>query len=824
MLSSQALSQLKTDELISKFYSSLTDGLTPAMYEKNLMKYGSNSISSQEVSWFKVLLGQFNIFIYLLFFSIGLSIYNREYFDATFIFGFIFFDIVLGFIQEFKAEKTILKLNQLTEYHTVVLRNKMKQTVPHKELVPGDLVFLKSGDLVPADIKIINSEELFLDESIFSGSSQPVFKTHAEDDILLSGTQVLKGNAFGVVYSTGQNTKLGIIEKNTSRKKLKTANLSINEIETEKISKFIFKIVAITLFLTVLYQFFYDLGDFTEFLIFAIALGISVTPEALPLIITYSLSKGAEKLYQNKLIVKKLNYIEDLGAIEVLCADKTGTLTENSLKIANHVSFNTSDVMKLAYFTVTKSLGTDSFDEAILTGTNIKVSYKNIMEIPFDPKKKLSGKVILFRDKYLLIYKGSYDAISRFDHISDSDREKLKKFNKNETSKGRRVLLLAYKYISKFEPGAKVDDSKMNIGGAISFEDPLKLSVYESLKKAQNLNIDLKILSGDSKEICFYTSEKVGLITSIEDVLSFDELQKLSKKEQENAIFSTKVFSGLTPENKVFIIEVLKRKFNVGYLGEGVNDAGALKVANLGIAVSNSCDIARSAADVIITKKSLNVLIDGITEGRKVFYNISKYIKITFSADFGNYFAVLSTSFFSSFLPLKPIQVLLLTFMSDVPLLTVASDNVDQEQLRKPIKSEFSSLAKVFITLGLLSSAFDFMVFFYFYNSGEQILQSSWFLVSIMTEIFVIFSLRTNKFFLRGSLPSKTIVFTSVLMIITSLSLVYIPFLGERFGFVPLSLMNLALVFVISIVYLFCSEVLKIILRNKFDVNYSVRN
>ena len=383
---------------------------------------------------------------------------------------------------------------------------------------------------------------------------------------------------------------------------------------------------------------------------------------------------------------------------------------------------------------------------------------------------------------------------------------------------------MAYKYFTKFDENQKIDDSKMNIGGAISFEDPLKFSVYEALKKAQNLNISLKILSGDSKEICYYTSEKVGLISSIEEVISYEDILKLPKKEQEEVIFRTKVFCKLTPENKVSIIEVLKTKYNVGYLGEGVNDAGALKVANLGIAVSNSCDIARSASDIIITKKSLNVLIDGITEGRKVFYNISKYIKITFSADFGNYFAVLSTSFFSSFLPLKPIQVLLLTFMSDVPLLTVASDNVDQEQLRKPIKSEFSSLAKIFITLGLLSSAFDFLVFFYFYNSGEQILQSSWFLVSIMTEIFVIFSLRTNKFFLKGSMPSKTIIFTSILMIIVSFSLIYIPFLGSRFGFVPLSLTNILLVFVISIVYLICSELLKLFLRNRLDLAYSSRN
>jgi len=827
MSSAQSISQLNQEEISSKFYSDLKKGLSTTIYEKNLEKYGLNEIQKSKVSILKVFVEQFNVFVSLLIFSIFLSIYNREYFDALFILGFIIFDLVLGTFQEFKAQKVISKLSELNAYKTVVLRNGMKQTVSHSELVPGDIVYLKSGDLIPADIKLIVSDELFVDESVFSGNSNPIFKNYeipknskdTDTQILYSGSQVLKGKGEGIVFATGFQTRTGEVTlKNQKLLKSKTKNvrnLSINEIESQKISQFIFKVVSITLFLSVIYQFFYDLSDFTNYLIFAITLGISVTPEALPLIITYSLSKGAEKLYKNKLIVKKLSSIEDLGAIEVLCSDKTGTLTENSLKIAGHISFNTADVLKLAYFTVSKNLGTDSFDNAILMDTNLKVAYKPIKEIPFDPKLKISGKVIFLRDKYLLIYKGSYDAIMKFNHISEEDRSRLRVFNNSETSKGRRVLLLAFKYFSKLDKEVSLYETKMHIGGAISFEDPLKFSVYEALKQANDLNIDVRILSGDSKEICYYTAEKVGIVSSIEEVLNYEDFKKLGSSEKEKVALKTKVFSSLTPESKVEIISLLKKKYNVGYLGEGVNDAGALQVANLGIAVSNSCDIAKASADVIIAKKSLGVLIEGIKIGRGIFYNISKYIKITFSADFGNYFAMLMTSFFSSFLPLKPIQVLLLSFMSDVPLLTVASDNVDKERLASPIKSEFGKLAKVFITLGLLSSAFDFLVFFYFYNSGEKILQSSWFLVSVITEILVIFSLRTERFFLKASTPSKTIIITSILMFSTALSLVYIPFLGERFNFVPLSMLNLFLVFGVSLIYFSCSEILKLFLYRR---------
>jgi Mg2+-importing ATPase len=819
----QTLAQLNPEEIASKYYSDLKKGLSPTLYEKNLEKHGLNELQKNKVSILRIFFEQFNIFILLLIFSIFLSIYNKEYFDALFILGFILLDLILGTFQETKAQKVISKLSELASYKTIVLRSGMKQTVSHYELVPGDIVYLKSGDLVPADIKLISSNELFVDESIFSGNSTPIFKNYeilknsknVEEQVVYSGSHVLKGKGEGIVFATGFQTKIGEVTlKNQKllRKSKKQGNLSINEIESKKISEFIFKVVSITLFLSVIYQYFFDLSDFTNYLIFAITLGISVTPEALPLIITYSLSKGAEKLYKNKLLVKKLSSIEDLGAIEVLCTDKTGTLTENSLKISGHISLNSADVLKLGYFTVSKNLGTDSFDNAILTDTNLKLSYKSVKEIPFDPKLKISGKVIFFRDKYLLIYKGAYESIMKFNHISEEDRSRLREFNLKETSKGRRVLVLAFKYFPKLDKDISLYESKMHIGGAISFEDPLKFSVYESIKHADELNIDIRILSGDSKETCFYTAEKVGIISSIEEVVSYEDLVKLPRSDKETIILKTKVFSGLTPEGKVEIITILKQKFNVGYLGEGVNDSGALQVANLGIAVSNSCDIAKASADVIITKKSLGVLIEGIRLGRSIFYNISKYIKITFSADFGNYFAMLMTSLVSSFLPLKPIQVLLLTFMSDVPLLAVASDNVDKERLASPIKSEFGKLAKVFISLGLLSSLFDFLVFFYFYNSGEKILQSSWFLVSVLTEILVIFSLRSERFFLKASTPSKVIVITSFLMFTTALSLIYVPFLGERFNFVPLSWFHLGVVFGVSLIYFSCSEILKLFL------------
>jgi len=800
----------KVDNLAREFNTDLKLGLSESQIIKSREIYGKNRIHKEEFSALKIFLSQFNIFVLLLVFSSLFSWYLGEIIDALFISLFVILDVTLGFFQEYKSEKTAKLLEKYSSYSVLVIRDGKEFVLDHEELLPGDIVEIKAGDIIPADIKIFESNDLFLNESVISGESRPVFKsTHQvknADPILLSGTSVIKGYARGIVVYTGKDSRIGHISKLSTA----TESESVYEREAKKLSNFIFKLVAVSLTVAMVFNYFYDFQDTSKFILYSIALAVTVIPEALPLVITFSLSNGALKLYKNKVLVKRLTAIEDLGGIEVLCSDKTGTLTENKLKIANTISINGFDLGKLAFMSISQIGEPDSFDLAIIQHFKFTFKYKILNEIPFDPIRRRSSRLVSFNGKNHLIIKGAFETLNKFDHINETQRKKLLEFNQIESQKGRRILVFGHSEIDK-ETLDEKDEKKITICGAISFEDPIRFSAVESVKKATNLNVDVRILTGDSKEIAYYVAERVGLVNSLEDVISSEDLNKFKGEELRDLIYKTKVFCRVSPEEKYQIIKTLQHSYQVGYLGDGINDAPSLKVANVGIAVSNSSDIAKSSSDIILTKKSLEVLIDGILEGRKIFYNITKYIKITISSNFGNYFAMLFSVFFVPFLPLKPIQILLLNFVSDVPLMSVSTDNVDNLELQKPSKSNFEKLLRVIIVMGLISTAFDFMVFFYFRNFGEGILQSAWFLTSVLTEILIIFSLRSPQFFLKGPKPSFILSFVSIATVsLTLLSIFYAP-LAEFFGFVSLDLNHLLVITVLVLSYFIFSEIIKIV-------------
>ena len=802
----------KVENLASEFSSDLKNGLTSLQVIENRRKFGVNKISKEHYSILKIFLSQFNIFCFLLIFSSLFSLVLKEYVDAMFIAFFVVLDVTLGFYQEYKSEKTAKLLEKFAGYKCSVIRDGHKVEIEHEDIVPGDLIELKAGDIIPSDLKIIESNDLFVNESIISGESAPVFKsahqTKDADPYLLSGTSVIKGYATAMVVFTGSNSRIGHISKLSTA----TETESVYEKEAKKLSNFIFKLVAVSLTGAVIFNYFYNFDTLPKFLLFSIALAVTVIPEALPLVITFSLSNGALKLYRNKVLVKRLTSIEDLGGIDVLCTDKTGTLTENKMKVADFISFEGDKFLKLAYFSINQKGAVDSFDQAILDYTNLKLKYKALTEIPFDPSRKRSSKLVEYRGTNLLIVKGAFEIISQFDHISESDREKLINFNKIQSDRGNRILLFGYAELSKKEFNED-DERNLKIVGAVSFEDPIRFSSFEAINKARELNLDIKILTGDSKEVSYYVAEKIGLVTSIDEVITSSDLEKLKGEKLRNTIFKTKVFCRISPEEKYEIIKTLQLKHQVGYLGDGINDAPALKLANVGIAVSNSSDIAKSSADIILTKKSLNVLVDGILEGRKIFYNVTKYIKITISSNFGNYFAMLSSTFFINYLPLAPIQILLLNFVSDVPLMSVSTDNVDDSDLQNPSKSNFDRLMSITMIMGAISTIFDFIVFFYFRTFGQEILQSAWFLASVLTEIIIIFSLRSPNFFYKSSKPSLFLGTMAGLTAFGAVFAVYSSSVNRFLGFTPLSFELLAVILGLTLSYFVLSEIVKVILH-----------
>lgn len=801
------LLNFKVENLAKEFNSDLERGLNTNQVNLNTEKYGKNTLKFSTDSIFSIFLSQFNIFVFLLFFSSFFSLYMGEILDFYILLSFALLDIVLGFIQEYKSFGILQTLNKLNQFEVSVIRDGIIVHISRDEVLPGDVVFLKSGDLIPADTKIITSSNLVVDESSITGDSSEIEKNNLgnfDDKILYSGTVITEGSCKGIVVYTGKKSRIGHISKTLSHLDSET----VYQKETKKLSELIFKIVALSLTIAVLINYFYRVDTFYKFLIYAVSLAVTVIPEALPLIITFSLSNGALKLFKRKVLVKRLPSIEDLGGIDVLCTDKTGTLTENNLVFINKISLGNFDFEKLIYLSINSLNHKDSFDKALRNYSTLQVKHHILDEFSFDPVRKRSSVLTEYNNKRYLIVKGAFEILNMFDHISHDQRAVLSKFNHDESEKGRRVLLFGFKEVSN-DTILEKDENDLQLEGAVSFEDQIKFSSFDSIKKAQELNIDIKVLTGDSLETSFYVAEKLGIVSSRQDVVSSEELKNLKGEKLIETVEGGKVFCRLNPDEKVKVIKILQTKHLVGYLGEGINDAPALKVANVGVASFNSSDIARSSADIILMKKSLDHLIEGIIEGRKIFQNITKYIKITISANFGNFFALLISSFFVPFLPLLPIQVLLIHILSDIPLMFVSTDNVDKEDLEKPSKSDFDSLLKLTLLLGFVSSIFDFIIFGYFKNFGESTLHSTWFFASILTEILIIYSLRSKRPFFKSSSPSMALAISSIMIIVSSLFFLFNPTLMFWFEFKETSFNYLYLVVIICITYFVVSEIVK---------------
>lgn len=825
-----------TDSLTKEFFVDSAQGLTADEILKRRKNYGLNELRATSVRPWKILLRQFkSSFIYLLFAATLLSFALGEFMEGWAIVLFLLINAGLGFYQEYRSEQTVELLKKYITAHTKVRRDGVIYTIPTKDLVPGDIVLIEAGDSIPADLRILTHMNLLINEEPLTGESiavlkesaalaQPATEFHTANNIAFCGTTVIAGSGTGLVFATGTQTAIGGIAQIAGE----VTRTSKFEKELEKFSKFILYLVVGTLifiFATNLLLKGWD-ANVAELAVFSIALAVSVIPEALPVVMTFALSRGARRLAKKHVVVKRLSSIEDLGGIEILCTDKTGTLTENKLTVhQTYISSSaktTSEVLLAgnmggSYLVMkNRNQGVDPFDtalwEALSEGDreNIK-SYRHLNDIPFDPVRKKNSVLLEKNHENILVVRGAPEAILSASNVSVDEQKNVLAWVAEEGSAGRRTLAVASKSLSSGEYDEAGDETNLNFIGCISFIDPVKESARQAIKEALDLGVRLKILTGDSTEVAGQVAFSVGLAQTPHDVLTSRDFFALHDDARVEALERITTFARVSPEEKYKIIELLQKKYQVGFLGEGINDAPALKIANVAIAVQSASDIARETADIILLEKSLLAVIGGIREGRATFANTIKYIRSTLSSNFGNFYAVAISSLFIPFLPMLPLQILLVNLLSDFPAIAMATDSVEDADIKRPQQYNIKKVLAFGTVLGIVSTVFDFITFASFYQIGAQVLQTHWFMVSILTEILFLYSIRTPLFFLKAKTPSAPLLILSIVAFVLTIIIPFTSFGQSVFGFVAPSAQSLGFVFAIVITYFITTEITKIL-------------
>lgn len=806
-------------------------GLSVAEVKERLIEFGPNRLSKEVSPWPALIKRRFqSSFLYLLLAAAALSFFLGEKLEAGLIFLFVLINIGLESYQEYHSEQSIRLLRRYLVSHVRVRRSGEIVSIESDQVVPGDIVLVEAGDRLAADIRFFLTRSLMIDESVISGETISVFKDHKAlqfpksnmseaMNIGFAGTVVSSGRGEGVVIATGKKTSLGDIATLTEESRHQTTfEKGINHF-----SRFILRLVAGTLFFIFIANVILRNGeaDVAELLIFSLALAVSVIPEALPVITSVTLARGSLRLAQKKVVVKRLSAIEDLGSISVLCTDKTGTLTENALAVSDVKAKDQEECLRLASIASVeapfhRSLLRDPFDlaiwHAVTEAERIRIAGIARMDtLPFDPGRRRNSVLAQVDRKTTLIVRGAFEEIlSRCEGLSAEERDELIEWGNAAGKEGKRVLAVATRALPRKRSISPELEDKLAYVGMIAFLDPLKKSAEKTIADARSLGIAVKIVTGDSRDVAGAVAKAVGLIADVrEEVITGDELEVLPAAEQRERVERCHVFARVSPRQKYLIIELLKEKHEVGFLGEGINDAPALKLANVGIVVQGAADIAKEAADIVLLQNNLGAAIDGVRQGRIIFANILKYLRITLTSNFGNFYSVALASLFLPFVPLLPIQILVLNLLSDFPMIAVATDNVDQDELERPRSYQVGSIVLMTVFFGFISSLFDFALFAMFYKEGPAALQTAWFLLSLITEIILIFSLRTKFFFLTARRPSWTLIGLSILALMAAFALIESSFGSSVFHFAPESGHIIMVVLGLAALYFVTTECVK---------------
>lgn len=846
--------KLPKEEFLKKYNLSLS-GLNQEQVNESFKKYGSNKMKKTRTKkWYNYFFGSlFSPFNSILLGIVIVLIYTDiilpqtpSYANIIVILVLVLVSTLLDFFEEYRSNKAAEKLKNLVSTNVSVIRNNEEIKIPVDNLVIGDLVVLSAGSMIPADLRMVDIKDLYVNQSSLTGETESIKKLYNTsldktdietisdlDTICFMGTNVVSGSGKGFVIKISNNTYFGKIANTLSTGKPKTSfEKGISGI-SKLLIKFMLILIPLVFILTALKH------EALEAFTFAVAIGICITPLLLPVILSSSLSKGAIKMSKKKTIVKSLNSIQNFGAMNILCTDKTGTLTEDKIVLEKYLNIKGEEdlnVLKHAFLNSYFQTGLRSnIDEAVIARgllndmKQFETKYRLIDEIPFDFSRRRLSVIVTDENKMQLITKGAVEEILDIctlanykgvvEPLTNEIKENIKKISKNLNKDGLRVIAVCQKNDIKPDVDYTIDDEKnMVLMGFIGFLDPPKESAKDAISRLNKSGIRVIVLTGDNTEVTKCICKKVGINT--EQIIEGSQIEKLPDNGVIRLLKNTNVFTKLSPIQKARIVRLLKVSGNiVGYMGDGINDAPSLINSDVGISVDTAVDIAKESADIILLEKDLNVLLDGVREGRKTFSNLMKYIKMATSFNFGEVVSVIIASIALPFLPETPIQLLVEGLLYDFGQLTLPLDNVDEEYLKKPRTFNIKDLKNFMLFMGPLSSIFDLVVFaslwFLFGLRDAATFQSIWFSYSIVSNLLGMHIIRTAKVPFIQSNASKYVYFSSILLSIIGVAITYTP-IGSFIGLVPIKLEYISVIIVVPLLYCIVAMFAKRLYIKKF--------
>ena len=843
----------KESDAVLKELESQSSGLSAAEAEARLKRDGLNEIAREKhPSPLMRLLDNAKNPLVILLTALGVLSYLTGDLRATIvIFVMVLLGIVLRFYQEMRADNAAEKLKAMVNTTATVVRDGKDVEVPLKMLIPGDIIRLAAGDMVPADVHVLTAKDLFINQAALTGESMPVEKKAAPTsgeirnplelpNICFLGSNVESGTASAVVVHTGDKTYFGSLAASiVGQRELTSFDKGVNKF-TWLMIRFIAVMVPAVFLINGLSK-----HNWLEAFLFAMAVAVGLTPEMLPMIVTVNLSNGALAMARKKVIVKRLNAIQNFGAADVLCTDKTGTLTQGKIVLEKHLNVHGDEserVLEYGYMNSYYQTGLKNLmDEAILEhghleeDLKVKTDFHKIDEIPFDfQRRRMSVIVEDNQNQHILICKGAVEEIMRLSPRVEVEGKVLdvtpehdahrKLLVQDLNAQGFRVVAVAYKVMpgDNDEPHYEMkDESGLTLLGYLAFLDPPKDSVMEALKRLKMLNVDVKILTGDNEIITAYICKQVGM--PVDKILLGSQIENMNEAELGEAASTTNIFAKLAPAQKERIIHALQSKEHVvAFMGDGINDAPALKAADVGISVNSAVDIAKESSDIILLENSLLVLEQGVMEGRRVFGNIIKYIKMAASSNFGNMFSVVGASAFLPFLPMLPIQVLTNNLLYDFSQTTIPTDQVDADWLTQPRKWTIEEIQRFIIFIGPISSIFDYATFFimiYVFNAWNNpvLFHTGWFVESLFTQTLIIHVIRTDKIPFIQSRASWPLIFTSIIIVAVGAWLTVSP-LAATLGFVGLPPLYWLILAGLLVCYVLLTQVVKVWFYRRYGV------